>query len=229
MQFILEIIALFFIFLLFRQAVIRAFPVKAVGLPLSDDSTLALKKYRRRYLILFWTSGIVLSFFIMLGLHELFYQLHARGSEGNVLIIERTALYIPAIILGFLLGTFLSRWLNSRMQHDGLSFFFEEYHDEWKGFDTNKLRGWHIAGALILAMAMLYTQFHVFAVLRDGEVIWQSPQSGFHVHTINEVESIFLHKQNEFSISFSTGDTLVTEGMDGDKASFVNNIKNPAR
>ncbi|MGB0176576.1 MAG: hypothetical protein ACPF9D_05380 [Owenweeksia sp.] len=227
MQFILEIGTLFLIFLLFRQAVVKAFPVHAVGLSLSEDSKAALRKYRRRYLVLFWTSGITLTLLFTIGLYELFFQLHSSGVEGQVLIIERTALLLPSAVLGFLTGTFLSRWINSKMQADGLSFFFEEYHDEWKGFDTTKVRSWHIAGSLLIAGTILFTQYQIFAIVNDDQIVWQTTPWELSQNSTEDIESITPEPDNEFSIVFSSGDTLFTGRMGGNKVSFVNGIKKP--
>ncbi|MEQ9262808.1 MAG: hypothetical protein RLP14_06575 [Owenweeksia sp.] len=225
MQLVLEIATLFLIFLLFRQAVVKAFPVHAVGLPISDDSKKALRKYRRRYLVLFWTFGILLSLLFSIGLYELFFQLHASGVEGHILIIERAALLLPSTVLGFLAGTFSARWMNSRMQHDGLSFFFEEYYDEWKGFDTTKVRGWLVLSSIIIASAILYTQYQVYALKSGDEIEWRLSPGKLKKNKLSEVVDITAQAGDEFAIAFVSGDTLLTQKLGGDKVSFINSLK----
>ncbi len=227
MKLLLEAVSFFLVFLLLRQTVVRAFPVKEVGIALSHDSQKALKKYRRRYLLLFWIAMPTISFLLVLGFYELFYQLHHGVADGPVLIVERTALLLPSLILGFLAGTLIARWMNSKMQMDGLSFFFEEYQDEWKGFDANRLRGWLVLIALCGAGFMLYSQYQVYAYRKGGEVYWQTSLGENKQRGTHELQSVIPLEPGEFALAFEGGDTLVTEKMSGPVLQFISDIKKP--
>jgi glycerol uptake facilitator-like aquaporin len=164
-----EIVALFLLFALFRQAILKTFPVKAIGMPLSDQSILALKRFRNRFIVLFILCSALFTALVRYVVEYLFLEFHHRNG-AIALIVDNMALLLPSLILGLLLGTFTARWLNHRLQKDGLSFFFEGYTDELKGFDRTQLNKWHIGLSLALTAFLLVGQYNYRIRINDGKL-----------------------------------------------------------
>lgn len=154
-----EVVALFLLFALFRQAILKTFPVKTIGMPLSDQSVLALTRFRNRFIVLFVLLSALFTVLIRVVVEYLFLEFHHRNG-AIALIVDNMALLLPALILGLLCGTFVARWLNHKLQKDGLSFFFEGYTDELKGFDRTQLKKWHIGFSIVITLFLLIGQYN---------------------------------------------------------------------
>lgn len=222
---LLEILAFFLLFLVFRQAVVKAFPVKAIGMSLSGDSKKALKKYRTRYLILFWLSAIVFTLLLLLCIHFVFYMVHSMGSYNEVLILDYSSLFLPSLIMGFLGATFFARSVNAKLQLDGLSFFFEGYQDEVEGFERNKLKAWHIIIALSFSMVMLFLQFNSYLKTDDEYLYYQENTLSKPLkYSKQEIVQISLDSANFYQITFKDAESITTKRFNGDLQAFVRDL-----
>lgn len=225
LQFLIELVALFLLFIIFRAGVLKAFPVKAIGMSLSADSQKALKKFRNRYIALFILIGGLCSLLIWYLLVFFISQYHASTNE-IVLVVEDFAVVLPSIILGFLAGTFLARGLNHVLQKDGLSFFFEDFTDELEGFDRNSLQLWQILVGLVMAAILIAAEFNQYIKASDVEIVvkiglFENEQQ----FAFSEAKIIELKKQPKIFGLITGDDTLSLSSFSGDKIGFMQKIK----
>lgn len=221
MQAFLEILALFILFLLFRQSVVLAFPVKKLGMELSADSKRALNLYRRRYIVLFWLFGIALSAAFLGLFYSLFEYLHTSDEYEQVLLVSSSSIFLPSVILGLLFATFLARATNEKMQSDGLSFFFEGYQDEEEGFARNKLQAFHIIIGLALSMIILVFQFNTYLKFNDSTLFYKERMMEEKQFSRDSIRSISKDEHGNYQILIADKDTISTQKFGGDIDSFI--------
>jgi hypothetical protein len=222
MGLLLEILAFFLLFLIFRQAVLKAFPVKAVNLSLSDDSIKALKLFKRRYLFLFWLFTGLISFILTVLFYNAYQWFHFGPNYDLVLMLDASSFFLPALILALLSSTFIARWLNNRLQKDGLSFFFEDYQDEIRGFEQNKLQLWQVLIAFACAVTMLFAQFHCYLKVEQENVYYRSTLSeDERVFKKSEITSIQRDSAGVYRIVLNSSDTIDMHKFGSDKSDLV--------
>ncbi len=229
LKFLLEIVVFLLLFVIFRQAVIKSFPVKSIGMPLSDQSRVALQRFRNRYILLFILFSTLFTAVVWWLLFRLLVGFQTRNG-ALVLIVDNMALLLPSLIIGLLLGTFIGRWANHKLQRDGLSFFFEGYTDELEGFNWLRLSKWLVAVSLVFALFLIIGQFHYRLKIKEGQLYIKTsvfePEKSF---TLNRVS---IHpdsnSRNNFVI-YTPADTLYTNNFGGDKKAFVQAIKKAGR
>lgn len=216
-QFICELLGLYLLFVIFRTVIIKTFGIKALGAKISQESLRALKRYKNRFTFIFG----VLSVLFTVGFWFLFKQLiqyFHRGNEGITLTIESFALVLPALLLALLVANSFGKWINDKLQRDGLGFFFEGYEEELKGFDRTRLKKWQIGLTVILVSAILIGGYNYYIIATvDGVKLSTGvfePEKEFkkgQVNILAKGEKVFL---------LLDSDTLNLNAFTGNKEAF---------
>ncbi len=212
MQFLLEILTLLVLFYLFRAGVKRVFPASKSGMVMSEDSLRAEKRYRWRFSIIFTVLGLLLSLILVFVIHFLFNFFHGLKAE-QVVLIERTALIYPSLILGFSISSFMAPALNMYLQKDGLGFFLQDYGEEVEGFSYRKAKAWQVIVALALVVLLLIPQSNIYIKLIQNELSWRLPLEEQRTVKLSEIEQVKAFDEDDFTIYFSNGDSLSTVGF----------------
>jgi len=223
-QALLEILALFIVFVLFRSGLKLRFPATKTGVQLSEESLKAVKKFSWRYALIFIVLGVIFSWCLTWLIYFLLQVILGRGADVLVLV-EITAIVYPALVLGFLLSSLLAPIINSSLQKDGLAFFLEEYEEELQGFSQKKIKGWQIIVSLVLATALLVPQSGIYIKLRGNELSWDKPQqSSSKTMKVSSITKVDV-KDRDYTIYFNNGDSLSTVGFSEEKHELIEKIK----
>ena len=137
MKLIFELLTVILLFLLFRGAVQRFLPKRAQMESFSEESVMALRRFRIRYfllLILFIGIFGTVLFFALVGLKN--NTPLSANANWHYLKLKDSALWQPALLGGLLIGSLLAYWLNRRLQKDGLSFYLEELQELAQGYQS---------------------------------------------------------------------------------------------
>jgi len=216
LQLLLEILVLLVAFVFFRKAVLAFFPSEQVAMTFSDDSQQALRQFNRRYVLLFLGSSAVLVPLLFWALRSLYDAvLRPTGEVALWWRIEDFAIWWPALAMGLLLASFTARWINEKLQKDGLSFFLEGVDDQIKGYDHTRLARWHIALSLLVFVGLLLSQMQVQLLVKDGVLHYARVTGKVYHIPLDELRA--LPPENGHGRLLSPkGDTLSTMGFKGD-------------
>ena len=190
MQFLIEVIAFIVVFVMLRQILVKTFPVKKIGMSLSNDSKKALYYYRRRYQFIFILCSMLLGVVSFLLIRFLFVRLHYIGGADFVWIIEDVALFLPSLLIAFLISNMISPAINDYFQKDGLGFFFEGYTEEQLGFSKKGLNKIEQVLGISLAIILLVAEFNVYVKLNDNKLSFNNFLSESKVVMLTDVEKI---------------------------------------
>jgi hypothetical protein len=228
LQLFIELIGLYVLFVIFRAAVLKAFSVQSIEMPLSGDSIRALKRFRFRYIVIFVFLILLLTPIIWYLLNVLFLKLH-HEPKNEILIIEGIATFLPALLLAMISASYFGRWLNAKLQADGLSFFFEGYDDELHGFDQNQLKKWQVLLGLCLSMFLLVGQYFYYLRISATDIylgrgMFETEQ----VYPISDIKITDIKKTGtrvKRTALILPDDTIYLDEFRGKKELFLASIK----
>lgn len=206
MKVFLEIAALVVAFLLFRKVLQFLFPSSPLRIEVHQDTKEALRRFYRRFLLIFLALGMVASALAFLLFDQLAQALHQDEQALFVYPIHRTALLLPAVITGFTLANILGERLNQYIQKDGLSFFLEEVRANWEGLNLMRLKIWHYALVLLFLGFLLYSQLSVSFTAYPDRIEYTTQVSDGQVVPKEQVKE--LGEKQPLMLYFSNGDSL---------------------
>lgn len=223
-QLILEIAALAVGFIIFRKVLLLLFPADEMPIELSQDSKQALKKYNKRYVLLFIVISMVLTAFMYWLLQLLYAAYHQDAYAQLVWEVESMATLWPALTGGMLAASFVARWVNEKLQKDGLFFFLEDIDDNLKGYNQAKLARWHVVAGLLVFAMLVGSQAQVYFKVKDGEVQYADIHGNEHQFAVSDIEKYEVNEPKMWFLA-PNGDTLNTAHFNGNYRQLLELLK----
>ncbi len=221
-QFAFELLGLYLLFIIFRAVVVKTFGVKVIGTRISEESLRALKRYKHRFTFIFMVLSILLTISFWFLFKQLLQYLRS-GTEGIILTIENFALMLPALLLALLVANTLGRWINAKLQRDGLGFFFEGYEEELEGFDRNRIKKWQIGLTLVLVSAILVGEYNYYVLATADEIKYKTGVFEQEQHLSYDEVQTLITEEEIFLILHA--DTLNMNAFSGNKIDFLARLK----
>lgn len=212
MKVFVEIAALVIAFLLFRKVLQLFFPSSPLRIEVHQETKRALRRFYRRYLMIFFGLGLLASGLAFLLFDQMLSLLHQEEQALFVYPIHRTALILPAIISGFTVANILGDKINAYIQKDGLAFFLKEVQANWEGLNLIRLKFWHYLLVLAFLVLLLYSQFSVFfkaypeVIIYTTQVLDTQSISKDEVSKVGGGQPLVLYFQNGDSLSMGKFD-----------------------
>ena len=215
MQLILEIVALIVAFIIFRKVLLHLFPAGEMPIELSQDSIQALRKYNKRYVLLFVGLGAVLTALLYYLIQWGYAAYHGDAQAEIVWEVEGMATLWPALTGGLLAASFIARWANEKLQKDGLFFFLEGIDDNLKGYNHQKLARWHVAVGILVVVLLVFSQGQVFLKVKSGQMHYADMAGHEHQFAVSAINKFQVEDSNIWFLA-PNGDTLSTANFNGD-------------
>lgn len=223
MQFLIEVILLFVVFIMLRQVLVKTFPVQKLGMPVSADSLRALRQYRNRFLLLFILFSVFFSAVFFFFIRWIFVRIHYIGKVDFVWIVEDVSLVIPSVILSFLCADFFAEKMNNKLQKDGLSFFLDGYAEEQLGFRKKGLNKFQKTLGFMFALTLLVADFNVNVKQFGNTIEFNNFLREDKVVKVEEIAKVANLKKSTASLITIKGDTISLTPYGGDFSRLIKN------
>lgn len=170
MKFLIEILILFVLFYVVRKGLRQWFPVSKIPIELSKDTKRAFKKFYRRYILLYALISIIATVVLTATLRWFYDFIHNNERYEIYYAVDDFSLFLPSLIGGFLIATYLAEKINNRMQPEGLAFFLLDLQNNWEGFNRRRIKIGHFIIVLLFEGFLIYNQTQIYFRVYEGDI-----------------------------------------------------------
>ena len=207
MKLILDLAFLVLLFWFFRKGVRLLFPKSNIEVEISAESEEALRKFRRRYFLIWTLLFILISALSYAVLYYLDQDIFVSAKfDGLYYGVKPQAYVQTAMLFAALCAVILAPIFNERLQKDGLGFYLEELQEHVQGYRIKGLKLLQIGFGLILLVALLYAQMQTFFVMNPTEGRAMQGFSSDYRFKLSDIKEI--NSDKELLLIFTNNDTI---------------------
>lgn len=212
MKFAIELLVLFVLFYVVRKGLRQYFPVSKIPIELSKETKRAFKVFYRRYIFIYAITSVSATVVLYFILRWFYNFIHNNERFDLYYAIDNFSLFLPSLIGGFLIATYLAEKINNRMQPEGLAFFLLDLQNNWEGFNRRKVKIGHFIIVLLFEAFLIYNQSQVFFRVQNGDIQYATSAVYSFERRVKDVK--ILTEADPPLMLFKGGDTLSMGNFD---------------